>query len=87
MGDSAKPIELNEVGPYGALAARPNPSGFAILQVPPFESLLPFLARRYGRELTAEEVETERNKAPSMVVTQVDAAQMAVARSKRGSAA
>jgi len=86
MNHSVKPLELNEVGPYGSLAARPNPSGFVILQVPPFESMLPFLVHRYGRDLTTEEVEAERANAPSMVVTEAVAAQMAAARATRGNA-
>ena len=77
------PIRLNEVGAYGDLAARPNPDDLVILSVPPFESMLPFIAQRLGRELTPDEIEAERKKAPSIVLTKEAAAQMTSARAKR----
>jgi hypothetical protein len=83
MNDQGKPLGLNEVGAYGELSSRPNPNGLVILSVPPFETMLPFIARRLGRELTPSEVEAERNKAPCIVVTSDAAAQMAAARAKR----
>ena len=64
-----EPLQLNEVGAYGDLAARPNPDGFVILSVPPFEQMLPFIVQRLGRELTVAEIEVERKKAPSIVLT------------------
>lgn len=79
-----QPLQLNEVGTYGDLAARPNPDGFVILSIPPFEQMIPFIAKRLGRELTLEEIEIERKKAPSIVLTKEVAEQMAAARAKRG---
>ena len=79
---SSEPLKLNEVGAYGDLTARPNPQGFVVLSVPPFEAMLPFIAKRSGRELTPDEIEIERKKAPSIVLTKEAAEQMAVARAK-----
>jgi hypothetical protein len=76
------PLQLNEVGPFGELNARPNPHGYVVPTVPPFESMLPFLARRFGRELTTEEAEAERQKAPSIVVARDAADKIASARSR-----
>jgi len=84
MSSPSEPLHLNEVGAYGDLAARPNPSGFVILSVPPFEQMTSFIAQRLGRELTPAEIEIERKKAPSIVLTKEAAEQMAAARAKRG---
>jgi hypothetical protein len=83
MATPNDPLSLNEVGPYGELSKRPNPGGLAILGVPPFESMLPFIEQRVGRKLTADEVAAERLKHPSIVVTQEAAAKMSVARAAR----
>ena len=83
MDTSSTPLKLNEVGAYGDLAARPNPDGLVILSVPPFEAMLPFLSQRLGRELTPDEIEIERKKAPSIVLTKQAAEQMSVARARR----
>jgi hypothetical protein len=83
MDTSSTPLQLNEVGAYGDLAARPNPDGLVILSVPPFEAMLPFLAERLGRELTSDEIEIERKKAPSIVLTKQAAEQMSAARARR----
>ena len=83
MDTSSIPIKLNEVGAYGDLSTRPNPDGLVILSVPPFEVMLPFLAKRLGRELTPDEIEIERKKAPSIVVTKEAAEQMSAARARR----
>jgi hypothetical protein len=83
MPESTEPLRENEVGPYGELSKRPNPAGLAILQVPPFESMLPFIEQRLGRKLSADEVEIERAKAASIVVTQEAAQKMAAARAAR----
>ena len=87
MDEFSKTLQLNDVGAFGELAGRPNPNRYAILSVPPFETMLPFLAKRLGRELTPAEIEVERNKAPCIVVTADAAAQMAVARASRNGAA
>jgi len=87
MTDSIQPLQLNEVGSYGDLSARPNPNGWVVLTIPPFETMLPFIAQRLGRDLTPSEIEEERNKAPSMVVTSDVADRMAVARAQRSGGA
>jgi hypothetical protein len=76
------PIRLNEVGAYSDLTARPNPDGLVVLTVPPFDSMLPFLAQKLGRALTPEEIEAKRRSAPSIVVTQEVAQQMSSQRLK-----
>jgi Na+-transporting NADH:ubiquinone oxidoreductase subunit NqrA len=63
--------------------ARPNPDELVVVTVPPFETMLPFIARQRGRELTPGEVEAERKRAPSIVLTKEAAQQMAAARAKR----
>jgi hypothetical protein len=83
MVSPTEPLKLNEVGAYGDLTARPNPDGLVVVTVPPFETMLPFLARQRGRELTPDEVEAERKRAPSIVLTKEAAQQMAAARAKR----
>ncbi len=83
MPASPEPLRENEVGPFGELSKRPNPAGLAILQVPPFESMLPFIEQQIGRRLSKDEVETERSKAPSIVVTQEVARKMSAARAAR----
>jgi len=87
MDELGNPLQLNEVGPFGVLSSRPNPNGFVLLSVPPFETILPFIEKRLGRQLSPVEVEAERNKAPCIVVTSVAAAQMAASRANRGGAA
>jgi hypothetical protein len=77
MATPSEPIRLWEVGPYADLMARPNPDGLVVLTVPPFETMLPFLAKKLGRELTPEEVEVKRRSAPSIVVTRQVAQNMA----------
>ena len=79
----AEPLKLNEVGPLGELSLRPNPNGYVVLSMPPFEAMLPFLAKRLGRELTPDEIEVQRQRAPCLVVTAEDAAKMAQARASR----
>lgn len=69
MASPNDPLRPNEVGKYGDLAARPNPLGLVILNVPSFEAMLPHIAQNLGRALTPEEIEAERLKAPSIVVT------------------
>ena len=59
MPSPTEPLKLNEVGAYGDLMARPNPDGLVVVTVPPFETMLPFIARQRGRELTPDEVEAE----------------------------
>ena len=83
MPSQNEPIRLNEVGAYGELTARPNPDGLVVLTVPPFEAIIPFIVQRLGRELSPDEIEVERKKAPSIVVTKAAAQQMAAARAKR----
>ncbi len=78
-----EPLKLYEVGAYGDLMARPNPEGLVVVAVPPFETMVPFLAQQRGRELTLEELETERKRAPSIVLTKEAAQQMAAARAKK----
>ena len=78
-----EPIRLNEVGAYGDLTARPNPDGLVVLTVPPFESMLPFIVKTLGRDLSPDETEAERRKAPSIVVTRETAEQMVAARAKK----
>jgi hypothetical protein len=74
MPSSTDPLKLNEVGSYADLITRPNPEGLVVVTVPPIESMLPFIAKQRGRELTPDEIEVERKRAPSIVVTK-DAAQ------------
>lgn len=83
MSQMNEPLRETDVGAYGELCKRPNPEGLAILQVPPFETMLPFLEKRMGRKLSADEVEAERAKAPSIVVSQEAAQKMSAARGAR----
>ncbi len=82
MPSPTEPLKLNEVGAYGNLIARPNPDGLVVLAVPPFESLLPFIAHERGRELTSDDIENERKRAPSIVLTKEAAQQVAAARAR-----
>jgi hypothetical protein len=75
-----EPLHLNEVGPLGELSLRPNPNGYVVLSMPPFETMLPFLAKSLGRDLTPTEIEVQRQKSPGLVVTAEDAAKMTQAR-------
>jgi hypothetical protein len=83
MKAANEPLAENEVGPFGELSGRPNPQGLAILTVPSFEAMLPFIERRLGRKLSPQEMEAERLKAPSIVVSQDAARKMAAARAAR----
>ncbi len=78
-----EPIRLNEAGTYGDLMDRPNPGGFVVQPVPPFEMMLPFLNRISDRELTKAEIEIERRRAPSIVLTKEGADRLAASRVKR----
>ena len=83
MPSPTEPLKLNEVGAYGDLIARPIPDGLVVLTVPPFEAMLPFIAQQRGRALTLDEIEMERKRAPSIVLTEEAAQQMAAARARR----
>src|SRR5690242_7995751 len=75
-----EPLRENAVGAFGELSARPNPDGLVVLTVPPFEAMLPFLAHSAGRELTPEEIETERQSAPAIAVRKEVAEKMRAGR-------
>ena len=82
MPSPTEPLKLNEVGAYGDLIGRPNPDGFVVLSLPPFETLLPFIVRQRGRELTPDEIEAERKRVPSIALTKDAAEQLAAERAK-----
>lgn len=84
MSQTGEPLRLAEVGAFGELSARPNPSGYVVLTVPDFDEMLPHLEKQRGRSLTVEEIELERNRAPSIVLTKEQAEKMAAARASRG---
>jgi hypothetical protein len=77
MAEEGRPLRQHDVGPYEELAARANPDGLVVLAVPPFETMLPFLERKLGRPLTAEEIEAKRRTAPSIALTPEQARGMA----------
>jgi hypothetical protein len=77
MPTPTDPLKLNEVGTYGDLIARPNPDGFIVLSLPPFETLLPFIVSQRGRELTPDEIEAERKRVPSIALTKEAAERLA----------
>jgi hypothetical protein len=77
MAEAGEPLRQHDIGPYEELAARPNPDGLVVLTVPPFETMLPFLAQKLGRPLTTEEVEAKRRTAPSIALTPEQARGMA----------
>lgn len=83
MPNPVEPLREGEVGPLGELSKRPNPGGLALLQIPPFEAVLPFLEKKAGRKFTLEEIEIERAKAPAMVVSKDVEQKMASARAAR----
>jgi hypothetical protein len=78
MAGPNEPLRENEGGKFEDLAKRPNPDGLVILPVPPVEDLIPVLQQRLGRELSPEEIDVQRRKAPSIVVTR-DAAERILA--------
>jgi hypothetical protein len=84
MASASDPIRENEVGAFGELSARPNPDGLIVLQVPPFEQMIPYLEQREGRKLTAEEIEQHRQQAPSIVLSREAAEKMGDARASGG---
>jgi hypothetical protein len=65
--------------PHGAT----YPDGLVVFTALPFEKMLPFIAQERGRELTPDEIEAERKRAPSIVLTKEAAQQMAAARGQR----
>lgn len=69
MAEPGEPLRENDAGTYGDLSARPNPDSLVILAIPPVEDLIPALQQHLGRELTPEEVEVQRRKAPAIVVS------------------
>jgi hypothetical protein len=86
MAEPNEPLQENEVGAFGDLVRRPNPEALVILPVPPVESLIATLQQQLGRELTQEEVENQRFKAPSIVVAKEAAAAMSAAQAGRKTA-
>jgi hypothetical protein len=84
MAEPSERLRENEVGTFGDLAQRPNPDALVILPVPPIENLIPTLQQHLGRELTTEEVEIQRRKAPSIVVTKEAAEKIAAEQAHRG---
>jgi hypothetical protein len=87
MANPDEPLGEHEVGPYDALSRRPNPDNLVIWPVPPFEEQVASLQKRLGRELTPNEREIARRKAPSIVVTRAAAEAMQAARLGRPPAA
>lgn len=83
MPELEQPLRENEGGAFGDLAARPNPHGLVILQVPVFEDVLPFIENDLGRKLSPEEVEIQRRKAPALVVSKEVADKMLASRAGR----
>ena len=69
MAEPSEPLRDSETGLVGELARRPNPDGLVIWPMPPIESLIATRQQELGRELTAEEIETQRRKALAIVVT------------------
>jgi hypothetical protein len=68
MASSNDPLRENEVGTFGELSQRPNPDNLVILPVPPVEDFLPSARQQLGRDLTAQEIEIQHRKSPSIVV-------------------
>src|SRR5262245_9561023 len=80
MAEANERLRENDVGPFGELSKRPNPDNLVILTVPAFEYLLPSLQKQLGRDLTPEEIEVQRRKAPAMAVRRSVAEKMQAAR-------
>ena len=81
MGEDVQPYD---VGEYGALVARPNPSGLVIITVPDFESALrPDFEKKRGRKLTEQELKGELQQAPAIALTKQEAEQMTASRKNR----
>lgn len=76
MGKSDKPLELYEVGYYPELTARPNPSGYTVLQVPDFDTLIQAIENDRGQKFTSAEIEERRKEAPAIVLPPDEAAMM-----------
>jgi hypothetical protein len=83
MAEPGEPLRENEGGKFEDLAKRPNPESLVILAVPPIEDLIPLLQQRLGRELSPEEIEVHRRKAPSIVVTREAAEKILAERRSR----
>jgi len=83
MEAANEPLHENDVGAFGDLAQRPNPDDLVILPLPPLEDLLPSLRQQLGRDLTPEEIERHRLKAPSIVVSRLAAEKMQAERANR----
>jgi hypothetical protein len=81
--ENSKPLREWEVGTFGELSRRSNPEGLVIVTVPDFEEMLPLLTQRAGRQFTADEIEAERHKASSMVMTLAAAEKMKAASGRR----
>ena len=73
MAVSDEPIRQNEVGTYGDLMSRPNPDGLVVVTAPDFDLLIPMIEKNRGRKLTQIEIEQERQRAPSIVLTKEQA--------------
>jgi len=84
MAEPSERLRENEVGTFGDLTQRPNPDALIILPVPPIENLIPALQQHLGRELTPEELEIQRRKAPSIVVTKEAAEKIMAEQAHRG---
>lgn len=63
-----KPIEIYEVGACGELTTRPNPEGLQILAVRDLDEMIPTVEKRLGRQLTAIQIEQERQSAPAIAL-------------------
>ncbi len=83
MAEPSEPLRDGETGLVGELARRPNPDGLVIWPMPPIETLIATRQQELGRELTAEEIETQRRKAPAIVVTKDVAEGIMVERARR----
>jgi hypothetical protein len=83
MTAPSEPLRENEGGKFEDLSKRPNPDSLVILAVPPIEDLIPVLQQRLGRELSPEEIEVQRRKAPSIVVTREAAEKILAERMSR----
>jgi hypothetical protein len=83
MAELSEPHRDGETGAVGELAGRPNPDGLVIWPMPPIETLIATRQQELGRELTAEEIETQRPTAPAVVVTKDVADRMMAERARR----
>jgi len=84
--DPNKPLEMHDIGPFGALTKRPNPKQLVVVTFPLFELMLPQLEKEAGRKFTQAEINAKLALAPAVALPKDEAERYVCAQRSSGRA-